>query len=911
MSTLSPERWREVSPQLDHALSLPERERAAWLAALRADQPELAQLLETLLAEHHALSQGKFMERGPAPAPGAAPVAGKAIGAYRLLSLIGQGGMGSVWLAERSDGRFQRRVAVKVLRLAVTPQDAERFKREGDILARFADPHIAELLDAGVTPDGEPYLVLEHVEGERIDEYCDRQMLDVEARIRLFLDVLSAVAQAHAHLIVHRDIKPPNVLVRNDGQVKLLDFGIAKLLEDEGGSAAATRLTLEGGVALTPKFAAPEQVMGGAVTTATDVYALGVLLYLLLTGQHPAGRGPHSPAELVKAITETEPPRASDAIPSTDFKEVAERRALSPERLRRLLRGDLDTIVAKALKKKPAERYASVTAFAEDLRRYLKHQPISARPETLAYRAVKFVRRNRTPVALASLTFAALVAGVTGTLIQAHRAEVQRDFAFRQLSRAEAVNDLNSYVLSDVAQVGKTFTVNDLLAGAERIVQRQQEGEISRAELLISIGRQHAALDEYQKARELMEEAHGLSRKFPDAATRARASCDLGEVLSRTGDVERGEAMIQEGLGELPEDPLYVVERVTCLLRGSEVAATAGREQDAVTRAQAGQRLVQESSFHSDSLELDSLIVLARAENSAGQRGEADGVYRRLVGRLEALGRDETRLAASMFNNWGAMLNRAGRPLDAERVLRRTIEIGRKGPGEDAVSLTTLANYGQALYELGRLEEADSFCARAYEKAKQNGDDIALSQTGLHRARIYRAQGNLARADAMLAEVEPLLRKSVPAGHIAFAILALDRAQNAQARGDLEKAVTLAGQTMEMMGALAKKGRASADYQGKSLVRISGIELQAGHTEEALADASGALPLLQKAALPGRFSADVGEAYLAKGRALQGQGKSEEAHAAFRSAAANLEDALGPDHPDSRAARQLAGPSQQ
>jgi eukaryotic-like serine/threonine-protein kinase len=907
VSPLSPARWQEISPHLDHALSLPEDQRTAWLETFRAQRPDLAGLLQELLEEHRALAQEQFLECGPAPSSNEASLAGRTIGAYRLLSLIGQGGMGSVWLAERSDGRFQRRVAVKFLRLAVAAHGAERFQREGNILGRLADPHIAELIDAGVTPNGEPYLVLEHVEGQPIDEYCDRHVLDVDARIRLFLDVLGAVAQAHASLIVHRDLKPSNVLVRNDGQVKLLDFGIAKLLAEEGNPAAATQLTLEGGGALTPQFAAPEQVTRGAVTTGTDVYAAGVLLYLLLTGRHPAGPGPHSPAALIKAILETEPPRASDTVASAGPEGIAEKRGATPEKLRRLLHGDLDTIVAKALKKNPRERYASATAFADDLRRYLKHEPITARPDTVAYRAAKFVRRNRTAVALASLAIAALLAGVTGIILQAHRARVQRDFAFRELSRAEAVNDLNNYVLSDVAPSGKSFTIADLLAGAERIVRRQQEGESTRAELLIPIGRQYASLDDYQKARQLLEEARALSRTVSEPSTRARASCGLGQVLSRTGDSSRAEALFQEGMNELPDDPLYVVERVTCLLRGSEIASNAGREEDALARAQAAQHLVEQSSFHSDSLELHVLIVLAGAYNHAGQRGEANATYKKAAARFKTLGRDDTQMAGTMFNNWGTMLTRAGRPLEAERVLRRTIEISREGKGEEFVPVMTLANYGQTLYELGRLDEAASYSELAYAKGKKTGDKVAVSQVLFHRARIYRSQGKLARADEMLAEVEPQLHRILPPGHVAFAILAMEQALDAQAEGDLRKATKLADQSLEMMEALAKKGRASADYQGKSLVRVSGIELQAGRPGQARADASEALPPLEKAALPGSLSADLGEAYLALGRALQAQGKPEEAHAAFRSAAQHLENTLGPDHPESRAARQLAG----
>src|ERR1700728_2141454 len=305
MSTLSPEQWQAVSPYLDQALAMTEDERGPWLSSLGERDPALATQLAALLSEHRLLAQEGFLENRRWALPNSTGLAGQALGPYTLISQIGHGGMGSVWLARRSDGRFERKAAVKFVNIALAGRATEeRFKREGSILGRLTHPHIAELLDAGISSDGQPYLILEYVDGEAIDQYCDEHKLDVEARIRLFLDVLAAVAHAHANLIVHRDIKPSNVLVTASGEVKLLDFGIAKLLADEGSSATATQLTLEGGGALTPQFAAPEQVTGGAVTTATDVYALAVLLYLLLTGQHPAGPGSHSPARLLKAITE-------------------------------------------------------------------------------------------------------------------------------------------------------------------------------------------------------------------------------------------------------------------------------------------------------------------------------------------------------------------------------------------------------------------------------------------------------------------------------------------------------------------------------------------------------------------------------------------------------------------------------
>lgn len=388
MPTLGSDWWRALTPYLDQALEMPEAERAVWLQSLREESPALAAQLQALLDEHQALAQEGFLEKSPTPPPGPPTLAGQTIDAYTLVSLIGQGGMGSVWLAERNDGRFERRVAVKFLSIALVGRGGEeRFKREGSILGRLAHSHIAELIDAGVSASGQPYLVLEHVDGEHIDQYCDQRTLDADARVRLFLDVLAAVEHAHANLIVHRDIKPSNVLVRIDGQVKLLDFGIAKLLEGEGQTGAATLLTRERGGPLTPEYAAPEQVSGGMVTTATDVYGLGVLLYVLLTGQHPAGPGYLSAADLVKATVDTEPPRMSSAAAPAKANAGAvtanaDKRATTPAKLSRLLRGDLDTIVAKALKKDPQERYVSVSALADDLRRHLEHEPISARPDS-------------------------------------------------------------------------------------------------------------------------------------------------------------------------------------------------------------------------------------------------------------------------------------------------------------------------------------------------------------------------------------------------------------------------------------------------------------------------------------------------------------------------------------------------
>jgi serine/threonine-protein kinase len=896
---------------VDQALALTDEERAAWLSSLAEQDPALVAQLRSLLDEQRASVQEGFLEQSPVPLPLAPGLAGQRVGAYKLLSQIGQGGMGSVWLAERSDGRFERQVAVKFLNIALIGKGGEeRFTREGGILGRLAHPHIAELVDAGVSAAGQPYLVLEYVEGDHIDRYCDQRKLDVEVRVRLFLDVLVAVAQAHANLIVHRDLKPSNVLVRNDGQVKLLDFGIAKLLEGEGQDGAATVLTVEGGRAMTPEYAAPEQLRGEPVTTATDVYALGVLLYVLLTGQHPAGTGPHTPADLVKAIVDTEPTRPSDTVSPTRANVEttttnATRRATTPEKLRRLLLGDLDTIVAKALKKNPQERYISVTALADDLGRYLRHEPISARHDTFAYRAAKFVRRNRTAVLLATLALVATLAGVAGTLVQARRARQQRDFAFAQLARAEAVNDLNSFVLSDAAPSGKPFTVNQLLGRAEQIVEQQRGDNASRVALLVAIGRQYHTQDEDAKARRVLEEAYQLSRGLSEPSPRAQASCALGSAVAKEADRQGAEDLIEEGLRELPDQAQFAPDRAFCLLRGSEVARGQGAAQKAIERARVAQGLLKSSPLRSEILDLRALMDVAESYRVAGQYRDAIPVFEQASIAMDSLGRGNTETAGTLLNNWALTLQLFGRPLEAEKLFRRAINISSAGQSEEAVSPMLLNNYARTLRDLARLDEAAVYAERAYAKARQSDARVVLQQSTAMRARIYRDQHDFVRAAAMFAEVEPMMRRNLPPGHAGFALLASEESLLELERGNLEAALRLANEALTMMEAAVKSGNGPEAIPWL-LVRRSDVELLLNRPNEADADASRALSLLQGVAQPGTFSSHLGHAYLSSGRALQAQGKREEARTAFRSAAEHLQNTVGPDHPDTRAARLLA-----
>jgi serine/threonine-protein kinase len=452
MNPIDKQQWALLSPLLDELLDLAEPARGQRLATLRAQDAGLADRLESMLAHDAELEVQGFLDTPAAQAvietlaaPDEVPdLAGRSIGPYVLQHQLGEGGMGTVWLARRADGRFEGDVAIKFLRSGLFGSGAsDRFTREGQILGRLSHPHIARLLDAGVHDGAQPYLVLEYVEGQPIDRYCQQQGLDAVARIRLFLDVLAAVTHAHSRLILHRDLKPSNILVTAEGQAKLLDFGIAKLLDDAAQAqdgAAATELTQRAGSAYTPQFAAPEQVQQADVTTATDVYALGVLLYILLGGRHPTAEDTRSQLDRLKAVVELEPKRLSSVAALSDDPMLA--------RQARLLKGDLDTILAKALKKKPGERYANAQALADDLSRWLAHEPIGARPDSRLYVLGRFVRRHRVAVAAGAVTVLALLALTSVSVLQARRAEAAERQAQARRQQAE---DLLSYLLGEMA----------------------------------------------------------------------------------------------------------------------------------------------------------------------------------------------------------------------------------------------------------------------------------------------------------------------------------------------------------------------------------------------------------------------------------------------------------------------------
>jgi eukaryotic-like serine/threonine-protein kinase len=424
--------WREALGVIDTLLGSTQPDRQKQLAELAISRPDLHARVAALLEADLEANRAGFMplERPSRPAQSDANAVLRAdsrLGPYRIVRELGSGGMGEVWLARRDDGMYEGEVAIKTLHpFFAHGAMRDRFLREAQLLGKLTHPNIARLLDAGVA-DGVVYLVLEYVHGEAIDRYCDAHTLDVESRLKLFNDVCGAVAHAHASLVVHRDIKPANILVTPAGEVKLLDFGIGKLVEAEVAGVERTELTRVTGRIFTPEYAAPEQIRGEPVTIATDIFSLGTLLYALLAGVRPHGNT-LTGAPLEHAVLSVDPIPLSRAVRDAGG-DVAAARATSPQKLQRALAGDLEDIAALALRKAPTQRYASVPALSEDITRHLRHEPVRARQGSRAYRAGRFVRRNRVAVAAVTGVLIAAIFGVAGVVYQARAAREQARLA--------------------------------------------------------------------------------------------------------------------------------------------------------------------------------------------------------------------------------------------------------------------------------------------------------------------------------------------------------------------------------------------------------------------------------------------------------------------------------------------------
>jgi eukaryotic-like serine/threonine-protein kinase len=734
------ERWRLVSPHLDQVLDLSGEERQRYLVDLASNDPTLAADLELLLGEERALRDEKYLEHDAQDLLAGSHLVGQTFGAYTLVRSLGAGGMGSVWLARRNDGRFEGTVAIKLLSAALlSAAGVSRFRREGTILARLKHPHIAQLSDAGVSEAGQPYLVLEYVEGEPIDRWCDERALDVQARVRLFLDVLDAVAHAHSNLVVHRDLKPSNVMVSKEGRVKLLDFGIAKLLEDDAGEGAPTWLTREAGRAFTPAFAAPEQVTGESVTTATDVYALGALLYLLLAGRHPAGEPGASPAGLLRAILETEPDPLS---------EVAH-----DQGLRRELRGDLEIIVAKALKKRPQERYASVTALAEDLRRYLAEKPILARPDSLAYRTRKFARRHARSLAAAALALFTLAAVVT---FYGARLADERD---RATQVSGFLTDLLSHADPYVAGTGEP-TVRSLLdAGAARARKDLVTQPELQREMLTLLGRIYERRGAYEQALPLLDQAVALGRQtLGPSRELAQSLNDLGVAHLQKAELDAARAALEEALAM--RQKVLGKDHPEVAISHSELGRTLfdqGRLDEAEAHFRSALAIRRKALGPNDHETATSMSDLGLLLRQKGDRAGAETLFRETLAVTRKSSGPKHPDVGTALNNLALTVNERGDHEAAEAMFREALAIGQASLGrEHPGNAQRLANLAGVLRVRGKLAEAAAKNeeALALSRPALGPDHPAVARQEVGLARVYLDQGRPAAA-------EPLLRHAL------------------------------------------------------------------------------------------------------------------------------------------------------
>jgi eukaryotic-like serine/threonine-protein kinase len=772
MNEISPERWRRTRGLFDQALELPVAARAAFLERACASNDALRADVEALLAGESRA--GSLLERTVAECAGSLlaemarasrppdPMRGRQLGAYRVLREVGRGGMGTVYLAHRADGQFDQRVAIKVLRRGNSADLLQRFLAERQILASLTHPHIARLLDGGVDDEGDPYLVMEYVDGESIIGYCDRRGLKLEQRLGLFRSVLHAVQHAHQRLVIHRDLKPANILVTEAGEVKLLDFGIAKLLTAEG-APHAPPLTRVGLWLMTPEYASPEQAQGGPVTTASDVYQLGLLLYELLTGRRPYRPAGCSPAEAERLICLEEPPPPSAVLQSAP---VARARRTTPERLRRQLRGDLDSIVMQALRKRPERRYASVEALAEDIQRYQVGLPIRARRDAFLYGVSKFVRRHRWGVA-ASMSFLVLLFGFAAAVsVQASRLTHERDRAEQALQQSEEVTAflMRLFEASDPMQaLGDTITARELLRRGTARARQLDAQPLAQARMLDVLGRVYTGLGEYEQARPLLEQALALRRLQlgMNHADVAATLFNLGFLHYRLANRTTALELYREAL-EIQRDVLGDdhPDVATTLIEMGRVSTDDLIAAEALMSEALEIRRRALGAHHP--LVARGMDVIASNRRRRGRYQEAEALWREALAlREEALAPDDPELARGMLHLADLLRAHRGRPVEAEFLYRRALSIQRQQLGDRHPALVHgLHSLSALLATRGDHAEAETLVREALALNRQvfGPDHVATIESTVKLALRLHEQGRLDEAESLGRETVALWR---------------------------------------------------------------------------------------------------------------------------------------------------------
>ena len=711
---MKPDTWAKLDEVFFRALELPVTERAAYLDEACDGDPVFRREIEAVLAGHAAAGGTVDSDRLLSPVAvegvGSLP-AGARIGVYAIESVIGRGGMGEVYRARRADAQYEQEVAIKLMRPGRDTDDLmRRFKTERQILARLQHPNIATLLDGGVTAQGQPYLVMQYVDGMSLTAYANDRGLDLPQRLRLFLTVCEAVQFAHANLVVHRDLKPGNILVTADGDVRLLDFGIAKLLDPTEDSSTTGDLLL-----LTPEHAAPEQFLGAAITTATDVYALGVLLYELLTGARPFQFVP--PIGLPQAVCNEEP-----CAPSTVASDAAwlakAKLARAPIDADRIV-GDLDAIVGKALRKEPARRYASAADLAADVRRHLSGFPVLARPETFSYVVSRYLRRHKVGVAASVALVAALLtlAIVSVRFAVTSRAQVlaiaeERDVAVQVSGFLERLfRSPQPFAVGPSRR--DTLRIKDFLAeGAAKVRSDLATQPRVQARLLRVLGMAQTDLGNLDLALPLLEEAVAVHRKAfgPDAVPTAIAERNLATVLWQRGKLVPAESLARRAMATLTSDStgsrrdwIMAVSLVgnTLMAQGRFAAAESSyRRAYLVASAHAADTAVDLSSRMND---------LASAIDRLGKGAEAESLMRRAVELERAKNGPDHPRVATPLGNLAVQLMRQNRFAEAEPLLKEAVAIQlARLPRPHLRTASHIANLAAVNYKLGRLVEAES-----------------------------------------------------------------------------------------------------------------------------------------------------------------------------------------------------------
>jgi serine/threonine protein kinase/tetratricopeptide (TPR) repeat protein len=895
---ISRARWQKIQSLFEEIVDTPPAERAARLASSCKDDAELRNSVESLLASDQRTEDPLLNAIGEAAESLLEEhqdrLLGTRIGPYRVMSILGHGGMSTVYRGERDDSQYQQTVAIKVLHhAALHPRLRSRLHSERHILATLDHSSIARLIDSGDLQDGTPYLVMEHVDGESIDVYCDSRTLFVRERLELFVQVCTAVQYAHRNLVVHRDIKAGNIFVTGDGTAKLLDFGIAKLLAPESLSHTLPVTRLQERI-LTPENAAPEQVLGRPITTATDIYSLGVLLYQLLTGRSPYRLLSYSQLQLERAICMDDPARPSQMVISklsgendADRSRISDRRGLSPQRLRARLSGDLDAIVAKAMRKEPDRRYPSVEAFADDVNRHLMGRPVLARQGDWRYNAAKFLRRHVLAVVGVAAVILGLIVIAGVTLWQNHRIELARDATAQERDHAQQVSAFLVDVFSQAdpfnAQ-GHEPTARELLdRGAQKILSNLSLQPEVRAQLLESIGLAYRRQGLSERAVPLLEQAVAIRREERplNKHRTAAALANLAQALTDGGHLISAEAYLQQAL-DMSRSGEDAPSRETgdILAQFGQFVLNAKSDPEAATKLSTEALSIYRAAIGNQNLSVASALNdLAAVAVWTGDFSLAERYQREAMTVFQATVSRNHPDHAMALANLGYILTQRGKYQEAEQVLNEALEIERNVFGANNQHVAQIESH------LGILYDRQGESARAIQ-ATQNAVRIASDKLGLSHyltgyyldalASLYSKANNLPAAESYARQALAVYAQALPARHLYVATTR-----------------QLLGEILLQRGSLA-----AAETELRAAVDINAALAGADSWRTARAQASLGWVLIL------RDKAAEGEPLLAaaRNRLLATVGSS---HAATQWATARLADYLRARHRDAEAAQVL------